>query len=66
MISLLVWFTKSTESILLTTEHFHYNYEIILFQKLSKNSMAGGRNQPNQRENDSDEDAELSDSEVNY
>ena len=28
--------------------------------------MAGGRNQPNQRENDSDEDAELSDSEVNY
>ena len=36
------------------------------FRNYLKNSMAGGRNQPNQRENDSDEDAELSDSEVNY
>ena len=28
--------------------------------------MAGGRNQPYQRENDTDEDAEMSDSEVSY
>ena len=33
---------KSTESILLTTEHFHYNYEIILFQKLSEKTVWQG------------------------
>ena len=31
------------ESILLTTEHFHYNYEIILFQKLSKKQYGRGK-----------------------